>query len=85
MKESKTEINFDFENRPYKFIDIESKEELNISPNSIKEKYQNLSKKFQEELRIMCYKYKIDFIEVDINNGFENILDSYLLKRQKMF
>ena len=85
LKESKTEINFDFENRPHKFIDIESKEELNISPNSIKEKYQNVSKKFQEELRIMCYKYKIDFIEVDINNGFENILNSYLLKRQKMF
>ena len=85
LKESKTEINFDFENRTHKFIDIESKEELNISPNSIKEKYQNVSKKFQEELRIMCYKYKIDFIEVDINNGFENILDSYLLKRQKMF
>ena len=31
-----------------------------------------------------CGQYKIDFIEADIANGFDQILTSYLVKRTKM-
>ena len=85
LTEPKTEINFEFNNRPHKFIDIENNEELNLNPNLLKEKYQNYSKLFLKELKLNCFKYKIDFVEVDINKGFDNLLNSYLLKRQKMF
>ena len=38
-----------------------------------------------DELRLKCLQYKIDLIEVDINKGYDQIITSYLLKRQKMF
>ena len=85
LNEPLTEKNLDFDNRPYKFIDLESKEALQLNPNSYKQQYQKQAKKHLKELRLKCFQYKIDLIEVDINKGFNTILDSYLLKRQKMF
>ena len=51
----------------------------------IKEEYKNRSEQFLKYLKIKCLNHKIDLVEVDINNGIEQILVSYLLKRQKMF
>lgn len=85
LHEPNTEKNLDFSNQPYTFIDMESKEELKLNPKIFKEKYQNQVKNNLKELRLKCLQYKIDLIEVDINKGFEIILNSYLLKRQKMF
>ena len=85
LNEPLTEKNLDFDNRPYKFIDLESKEALQLNPNSYKQQYQKQAKKHLKELKLKCFQYKIDLIEVDINKGFNTILDSYLLKRQKMF
>ena len=50
-----------------------------------KKAYQKYTNDFLENLRMKCMQYKIDWVEVDINEGFEQILTSYLLKRQKMF
>jgi hypothetical protein len=35
-------------------------------------------------LKLKCAQFKIDFVEADINKGFDNILLPYILKRQKM-
>tara|TARA_B100001250_G_scaffold169435_1_gene145910 strand:- start:1179 stop:2105 length:927 start_codon:yes stop_codon:yes gene_type:complete len=85
LHEPKTEKNLDFENKPYKFIDLENKEELKINPNSFKKIYKKQASEHLNALKLKCFQYKIDLIEVDINRGFDTILDSYLLKRQKMF
>ena len=78
------EINFDFKNRPYKFIDPESGEALKINPHDIKENFKASMQKYTKELKLKCGQYKIDFIEVDINKGFNEVLLPYLLKRKKM-
>ena len=85
LHEPKTEKDLDFENKPYKFIDLENKEELKINPNSFKKVYKKQASEHLNALKLKCFQYKIDLIEVDINKGFDTILDSYLLKRQKMF
>ena len=85
LHEPGTEKDLEFENKPYKFIDLESGEELKLNPNLYKEQYQNQAKHHLKELKLKCFQYKIDLIEVDINKGFDTILNSYLLKRQKMF
>jgi len=85
LHEPETEKELKFENRPYKFIDLESKEELKINPKLYKDKYQKHKNNYLKELKLKCFQYKIDLIEVDINKGFDTILSSYLLKRQKMF
>lgn len=78
------EIEFDYENRPYKFIDMETQEELKLSPNEIKENFKKKSIDFLKALKHKCTQYRIDFVEADIHAGFEPILLSYLRKRSKL-
>jgi len=78
------EIDFDFENRPYVFIDMESGEQVRLQSNQVKEHYVEQMKKFTEELKVKCLQYKIDFVEADINAGFKQILQAYLVKRSRM-
>jgi uncharacterized protein (DUF58 family) len=78
------ELNFEFENRPYLFVDMESGEKIKLQSNEVKDLYTKKVKIFNEELRMKCLQYKIDFVEADINKGFYPILQSYLVKRSKM-
>ncbi len=78
------EIDFEFENRPYIFIDMESGEEVRVQSDQVKEHYVEQMAKFKEQLKIKCLQYKIDFVEADINEGFKPVLQSYLVKRSKM-
>lgn len=78
------ELDFDFDNRPYRFIDMETGEELKLHPNEIKESYQTSMAAYKKELMLKCGQYKIDFVEADINAGFEQVLLPYLLKRTRM-
>ncbi len=84
LSEPNTEIDLNFDNKPYKFVDIESGEELKLNPNQYKNQYKKQAEKHLNELKLKCLQYKVDLVEVDINDGFEKILISYLLKRQKM-
>jgi len=79
------EIDFDYENRPYKFIDLESGQELKITPNEVKEIYTKKIAEYKNELKLKCGQYRIEFIEANINRGFEQILLPYLLKREKLY
>ena len=85
LSENKTEFDLEFANSPHKFIDIETKEEVNLNPIEIKKEFQKRSDAFLNELKTRCLQYKIDLVNIDINKGVEEILISYLLKRHKMF
>jgi hypothetical protein len=56
-----------------------------MNPSQYKEQYSKKIKNHLDELRLKCLQFKIDLIEVDINTGYDQIISSYLLKRQKMF
>ena len=79
------EQKLEFENKPYNFIDLESGENIKLNPFHFKDNYSAKIDSFLQNLRLKCLQYKIDLIEVDINSGYEQIITSYLLKRQKMF
>lgn len=78
------EIQFEFENRPYLFIDMETGEKLRLQTNQIKKHYLEQMTKFMDELKMRCLQYQIDFVEADIHQGFRNILQTYLVKRARM-
>jgi hypothetical protein len=78
------ELDFEFENKPYHFIDLESGEEIKLNPNQVKEDYLAKVSGFYENLKNRCGMYKIDFVEADINKGFNEILYTYLVKRAAM-
>ena len=78
------EIDFDYDNRPYVFIDMESGERVKLQPKEVKEHYVEQMAKFTHDLQVKCLQYNIDFVEADINKGVRPILQSFLVKRSKM-
>jgi len=80
----KTEVNFDFENRPHHFVDMESGEEIKVHPSQVKETYIRSIANLKSELQVKCNQYHIDLVDADINTGFYPVLHSYLIKRSKM-
>ncbi len=75
------EVDFEFENKPYHFIDLESGAEIKLNPTQIKQQYKQQILSFNESLKTKCGQYQIDFVEADINKGFDTILYTYLVKR----
>jgi uncharacterized protein (DUF58 family) len=84
VTDKKTELDFDFADGPHEFIDLETDQRLKLQPAQVKEHYVKTLKNFFHELKIKSGQYKIDFIEVDIENGFDPIMSSFLAKRAKM-
>lgn len=84
VTDSRTEQEFDFEDRPYEFIDIENGEKVKIQPSEIRDFYKESYRKLINDITVKCMQYKIDFIAADINKGFDQVLSSYLIKRSRM-
>lgn len=84
VTDHKTEYQFEFEDRPYEFIDLETNEKMKLQPSEIRNNYRNYILKYYHDLKIKCGHLKIDFIEADINDDYNKVLTSYLLKRSKM-
>lgn len=77
------EMDFEFVNRPYKFVDLETGDEVKVQPNQVKEFYVEQMQKFFQRLKLRCAQFKIDLVEADINEGFTQVLLPYLMKREK--
>ncbi len=78
------ELDFEFENRPYIFVDMETGEQVRLQPNQVKAFYTKQVAAFTDQLKLRCLQYKIDFVEADINKGFIPILQTWMAKRAKM-
>ncbi len=85
LADKKHELAFDFENRPYQFVDMETGERIKLNPLEVRDAYQKASAKRFAELKLRCSQYRIDLIEADINQGFQEVLLAYMVKRQKLF
>ena len=77
----KTEAEFEFENKPYTFIDKESGEKIKMNPFEAKNAYQKLVKEKFHNLDLRCGQMGIDFVPIDIQDGFDRVLFQYLSKR----
>lgn len=84
ITDRKTELAFEFEDRPYEFIDVESGDRIKVQPNQVRSYYRERMEKYYTDLKLKCGQYKIDFVEADISQGLESILMTYLVKRAKM-
>jgi uncharacterized protein (DUF58 family) len=80
--DGKTELDFNFDNAPKKFVDVETGEEINVYAENVQQKYTELVVNYFKELKNKCLQYKIDYVPVDIHKGFNEILTAYLLQRK---
>ena len=84
VQDKKYEVDFEFENRPYEFIDLESGETLKMNSTQLKDAYTQQMTEYRKQLNLKCGQFGIDIVDADINEGFDKVLLSYLIKRNKM-
>lgn len=82
--DQQTELSFEFQDRPIEFVDLESHEKIRLNPLEVRDHYRSTVNKFHKEIKMRCNQYKIDYIDADIREGFDQILQTYLIKRAKM-
>jgi len=81
--DKKTEINFDFDNTPRKFIDLETGEQVNLFAENVKNDYEKLVESYFEKVANTCALYKIKYVPVSVDEKFEKIMTTYLIEKQK--
>lgn len=80
--DKKKEFSFDFDNKPKRFIDVETGDFINLYADSIKDSYAEKVDAYFKALRLKCAQYKIKYVEADINKDFNSVLTSYMVERQ---
>ncbi len=84
VSDHETELAFNFEERPYEFIDLETGEKLKLHPTEIRARYIAQLEDFHQELKMKCNQLKIDFISANARSDYFEVLQAYLIKRSKM-
>ena len=77
------EVSFQFNNRPKRFVDVETGEYVNLYADNIRESYEEAVRTYFSELKLKCGQYRIKYVDANINEGFNKILTTYLLEKQK--
>jgi uncharacterized protein (DUF58 family) len=81
--DKKTELNFNFDNTPRKFIDVETGDEVNLFAENIKKDYEKLVEDYFQKVANTCSQYKIKYVPVSVDEHFEKIMTTYLVEKQK--
>jgi uncharacterized protein (DUF58 family) len=80
--DTKTERNFDFDNTPRKFIDVETGEEVSVFADNVKQEYEKNAQLYFKKLALSCVQNRIKYVPVDVGENFEKILLTYLAEKQ---
>ena len=77
------EVNLDFDARPHLFIDLESQRQVRLQPADLADAYRRQMTDLFDTLRQRAMQYRIDYVPLDIAQGFHQLLLPFLLKRSK--
>ena len=83
--DAQKELSFDFENRPYRFIDLESGEQLKLNPAEVKEKYVEHAKEREQAIKLKCGQLGVDYVKADVGKDFDQILMPFFMRRKKLY
>lgn len=78
------EQEFEFSNRPFRFVDLETGEEVKVMPAEVKEAYLKNIKEFNFQLHQICTRYGIDLNVAAVGNDFNQVLMSFFVKRERL-
>lgn len=79
------ELELNYGNKPYQFIDMEGGKRLKLFPQEVAEAYRRRMEKIVDDVKLRAQQYHIDYIPVDVNAGFEQVMLPYLLKRGRHY
>lgn len=77
------EIEFSFENTPKRYVDVESGQHIDLYADNIREGYRQKILEYQNELKLKCAQYKIKYVGADITGEFSQVLNTFMIERQK--
>lgn len=80
--DQKTELTFDFDNAPRKFIDLESGDEINIFADNVKFAYEKQAAEYFKKVAMTCAQNRIKYVPVNVGPDFEKIMTTYLVEKQ---
>ena len=83
LLDKETEAEFNFENTPRRFVDVETGEHIDVYPETLKAAYQEELEDYIRTIQLKCGQYKIKYVGVDIRDQFQKVLNTFLIERQK--
>jgi uncharacterized protein (DUF58 family) len=78
------ELDFDFNNTPRRFKDIETGEEIDLYANQIKEDYKKGLNEYVTNFKLKCGQNNIKYSLVDCKANFDKVLSTYFIERKKI-
>ncbi|PHQ61051.1 MAG: DUF58 domain-containing protein [Maribacter sp.] len=78
-----TELHFNFENTPRRFLDVETGEHIDLYSDTIKDAYKKYVDHYFAALKLKCAQYKIRYVDVNVKADFSLVLNTYMVERQK--
>ena len=84
VNDKSKEIDFEYNNSPYRLIDIETSQEIKLNPQDLRDIYKKSILNKLKTIKDACENIRIDFVDANINQGLEKILLPYVIKRTKM-
>ncbi|AWG20481.1 DUF58 domain-containing protein [Flavobacterium faecale] len=79
----KKELEFDFDNTPKKYIDVETGEEVALFSDNVQEVYKKEAESYFNKIALTCAQNRIRYVSVDVGDDFEKIMLTYLVEKQK--
>src|SRR5699024_5767077 len=77
------EANFNFDNAPKRFIDVESGDYIDLYSNQVKDLYKVEMERYLKEIEAQCNKYRIQYVPINVRDSLEVVLQAYLIERRK--
>ena len=79
------ELELNYGHRPLYFHDLETERRIKVFPDEIRDRYVQEMERLTGEIKRHATQYGIDYIPVDVNRGFEEVMQGYLLKRSRHY
>ncbi len=85
IQDGQLELDFNFENRPIEMVDMETGDKVKLQPQQVKEEYIERVKAYRNEVMEKCHQYRVDYVPIDLSEPVEQVLHTFLLKRNKLY
>jgi len=77
------EVNLNFDQKPRKFVDVETGQEINLYAQWNKESYQKIMEQQIKDIRLSCLQYQLEYVPVNVGLDFSKIMQTYLVEKQQ--
>jgi uncharacterized protein (DUF58 family) len=77
------EVGLDFDQKPRKFVDVETGQEINLYAQWNKESYQKIMEQQIKDIRLSCLQYQLEYVPVNVGLDFSKIMQTYLVEKQQ--